>query len=116
MVTVHGAVTVLTVVPIATLTHNAGVVDPMTAVPLSDGRVLLATFMNDGTVRVWDPLTGDMISSLPGTDYARSVAVLPLSDGRVLLATYMKDRTTRVWDPLTGDTISSLPGTGTQVY
>lgn len=109
MVTVDGAVTVLTVVPIATLSHNAGVVDPMTAVPLSDGRVLLATFMNDGTTRVWDPLTGDTISTLPGTHHAGATAVLPLPDGRVLLATTSGDGTARVWEVVLEDRVPRVP-------
>jgi WD40 repeat protein len=78
--------------------------EAMVAVPLPDGRVLLATGSEDSTVRLWDPTTGTPASD-PLTGQAHGVtaaAAVPLRDGRVLLATGSWDGTVRLWDPATG--------------
>jgi WD40 repeat protein len=75
-----------------------------------DGRTLLATSGDDGTVRVWDPATGRPVGQpLTGhTGPVRGVCTLPGTDpaghpdGRTLLATTGDDGTVRVWDPATG--------------
>ena len=71
------------------------------AVPLPDGRMLLATAGLDGTVRLWDPVAGTPVGDpLEGhTDWVMAVAAVPLPDGRVLLASAGRDRTVRLWDP-----------------
>ncbi|MFZ0157775.1 MAG: hypothetical protein WAL50_01990 [Kineosporiaceae bacterium] len=77
------------------------------AVPLPDGRVLLATTSADETVRLWDPVTATPVGDpLTGhTSTVTAVAAVPLPDGRVLLATTGgDDRTVRLWDPVTGET------------
>jgi WD40 repeat protein len=86
-----------------------------------DGRTLLAATSADGTVRIWDPATGQQtqdpltghtstvwaVCTLPGTDAAGA------PDGRTLLATTSDDGTLRVWDPTTGTAVgaplASLP-------
>ena len=68
------------------------------------GRVLLASGSWDGTVRLWDPVTGapagDPLTGHSGRVEAVAFGVLP--DGRVLLASGSGDRTVRLWDPVTG--------------
>src|SRR5262249_49937992 len=82
-----------------------------------DGRTLLATTGNDGTVRIWDPATGQQtrdplightgivfaVCTLPGTDTAGH------PDGRTLLATPGIDGTVRISDPATRRPIRGPP-------
>ena len=75
------------------------------AVPLPDGRTLLATGSDERTVQLWDPATGTPVGD-PLTGHTKSVlavAAVLLPDGRTLLATGSgRDATVRLWDPATG--------------
>ena len=81
------------------LTGHTGTVWAVAAVPLPDGRTLLATGSDDRTVRLWDPATGQPTSKpLTGhTGTVWAVAAVPLPDGRTLLATGSTDGTARLW-------------------
>ena len=78
------------------------------------GRPLLASAGDDGTMRLWDPGTGDQVLPLTGhTGGLRSVAFGTGPGGRPLLASASWDETVRLWDldtesrggqPLTGHT------------
>ena len=100
-------------VPHLRLTGHRGPVESVAFGGLPDGRVLLATGGDDGTVRLWDPATGTPVGDpLTGhTGRVSSVAFGRLPDGRVLLATGSHDHTVRLWDPATGTPVGD-PLTG----
>ena len=92
--------------------HDGGVT-AVCAVVLPDGRTLLVSAGFDGTVRLWDPSTGDPVGDpLTGHDgWVNAVCAVVLPDGRTLLASAGFDGTVRLWDPSTGDPVGD-PLTG----
>ncbi|PNE16421.1 WD40 repeat domain-containing protein [Amycolatopsis sp. BJA-103] len=87
-----------------TLAGHAGGVLAVVAVPLPDGRTLLAAGGLDGTVRLWDPVTGRLVRDVLTGHINKNWAmtVVPWPDGRTLLATGSGDGEVRLWDPVTG--------------
>jgi WD40 repeat protein len=80
------------------------------AVPVADGRTLLASASYDRTVRLWDPTTGTAEHTLKGhTSAVNAVCAVPAADGRTLLASAGADRTVRLWDPATGSCELIIP-------
>jgi WD40 repeat protein/tetratricopeptide (TPR) repeat protein len=74
----------------------------------------LATASWDGTVKVWDAISGKELFSLSGhTAEVLSVAFSP--DGK-RLATASDDRTAKVWDAISGKELFSLSGHTGGVY
>ena len=68
----------------------------------------LASAGGDGTVRIWDPVTGQQRAALTGhTGAVIAVAIAP--DG-TWLATAGDDGTVRIWDPATGQQRATLTG------
>ena len=91
----------------------SGGVNAVAAVPLPGRRTLLASGGDDGTVRLWNPATGDPVGD-PLTGHSggvNAVAAVPLPGGRTLLASGGDDGTVRLWDPATGDPVGD-PLTG----
>ena len=74
------------------------------------GRPLLASASGDGTVRIWDPASGQQHVVLDG--HPSGVwAVCPVTvAGRPLLATADGDGTIRIWDPGTGQQRAAMKG------
>jgi WD40 repeat protein len=68
----------------------------------------LASASLDHTVRIWDPATGQCVSTLEGhSGWVRSVA---WSHDATRLASASVDHTVRIWDPATGQCVSTLEG------
>ena len=86
------------------LTGHTGPVRALTAVPVPGGRTLLASGSQDGTVRLWDPATGQPAGPpLEGRHGpVQALTAVPVPDGRTLLASGSQDGTVRLWDPATG--------------
>ena len=81
----------------AILTGHVGL---LTEVAIAPDGTWLASGGEDGTVRIWDPGTGQQRTALTGHDGAvRAVAIAP--DG-TWLASGGEDGTVRIWDPATG--------------
>jgi WD40 repeat protein/transcriptional regulator with XRE-family HTH domain len=76
---------------------------------------LLASAYGDGTVRLWDPVTGQAVGAPLPADTGAGGAVngLAFSPSGRMLATADADGTVRLWDPLTGRTTRTLEPAGT---
>lgn len=65
------------------------------------------------SVRLWDPATGEHLSTLKGhTGEVNAVSTFSMG-GYSLLASGSGDQTIRIWNPVTGEQVSVLRGTGT---
>lgn len=89
------------------LHHTLGHTSMVTAVAtlsLPDGRTVLASGTFDGSVRLWDPISGMPVGEpfIGNTVHVTAMAAVPLPDGRTLLATGSDDGTVRFWDPTIG--------------
>lgn len=75
-----------------------------------DGRNLLASAGEDGTVRLWDPLTSQNERVLDcHSDCVEGVCEVDVG-GAVLIATASHDHTVGLWDPRNGTRIRTLRG------
>jgi WD40 repeat protein len=83
----------------------AGQVAAVTFTP--EGK--LATSAGDGTVRVWDPATGQPVASALASHPGGGDVPLAFSPDGKLLATVGSNGTVRLWDLATGKLAGSLP-------
>ena len=75
---------------------------------------LLASADGDGTVRLWNPVTGQPVGASPQTGYGSEAEVLGVAfspDGR-LLASADSNGSVRLWDPATGQPVGRPLQTG----
>ena len=97
--------------PLPDLPHPAlqraltGHTGPVRAVAIAPDGTWLATGGDDGSVRIWDPATGEL--DISATGGIRAVAFAP--DG-TWLATGGDDGSVRIWDPATGQQRAALTG------
>ena len=86
--------------------HNRGV---SALVAATDGTWLAsAGAFGDGTVRIWDPHTGQLRHTLTG--HTRGVWALAAAPDGTWLASGSIDATVRIWDPRTGQARHTLTG------
>ncbi|GIH02551.1 hypothetical protein Rhe02_06180 [Rhizocola hellebori] len=89
-----------------TLRHRlAGHDGPVWAVAFEPHHQWLVT--NDGTVRIWDLHTGDLLRCLTGSNYATTSLSLA---GNGILASAGDDGVIRLWDPVQAKRLRHLPG------
>jgi WD40 repeat protein/DNA-binding SARP family transcriptional activator len=74
------------------------------------GQELLASGGGDGTVRIWDPATGQQRTMLEGHQDGVGVVCPVVVGGQELLASGGDDGTVRIWDPATGEQRTMLEG------
>ncbi len=79
----------------------------------SDGR-RLASASSDGTIRVWDVASGQILATLKG--HSGSVTSVAFSPAGRYLASGSLDRTIRVWDVASGQILATLKGHSTVVW
>ena len=80
------------------------------------GRQLLASAGADGTVRTWDPQTGERYAVLKGHQGSVYAVCSVVVAGRQLLASAGADGTVRTWDPQTAQQSTILKGHKKVVY
>jgi len=91
----------------AVMSHN----DSVNAVVFSSNKknMLVATASDDGTAKVWDDATGDLVATMFHDDSVVAVAFSP--DG-TRLATASEDNTARVWKVITGTQLATMSHDG----
>jgi WD40 repeat protein len=101
-----------------TQTGRGGRFRPVATATLPDGRIVLVvgsgghfdTFRYvDGTLRVWDPITGEPVGEFPTGEPVEVLATGVLPDGRsVAVGVVLFNRAPQVWDLVSGELVGEL--------
>lgn len=91
----------------ATLTGHRGSVQSV-AFGVVGQRTVLASGSHDGTIRLWDPMTGGHLTTLTGHQHGIASLAFGAIDWRSTLASGGYDDTVRLWDPHTGEILTTL--------
>ncbi|EXA31288.1 hypothetical protein FOVG_17412 [Fusarium oxysporum f. sp. pisi HDV247] len=82
--------------------------DSINSVALSDNATRLASGSSDGTVKIWDTMTGECLRTLEG--HYMSVRSVTLSGDATRVASASSDNTVKIWDAATGECLRTLEG------
>ncbi|MBR7826394.1 trypsin-like peptidase domain-containing protein [Actinospica sp. MGRD01-02] len=93
----------------AVLEGHTGPVNQVAALPVGGERELLASAGSDGTLRLWDPDTGENVRVIRAPEGLSITAVcaVPNGDGTARLASGRSDGFVQVWDPETGEPLDA---------
>jgi WD40 repeat protein/class 3 adenylate cyclase len=83
-------------------------------VQFSPDGSMLATVGEDGALKIWDPATGDLRSSVTGGGQVFGPSFS--ADGSLVSASWPDEGTVRIADPSTGKVITSIEGIETQPF
>jgi WD40 repeat protein/class 3 adenylate cyclase len=90
--------------------HDADIND----VQFSPDGSMLATVGEDGALKIWDPATGDLLSSVTGAGQVLGPSFS--ADGSLVSASWPDEGAVRIADPSTGKVITSIEGIRTQPF
>ena len=85
-----------------------GHTDWVRAVAFAPAGDRLASAGDDGSVRIWDPASGDELQRLTG--HTRPVSAVAFAPAGDRLASAGHDDSVRIWDPASGDELQRLTG------
>ena len=89
------------------VTILSGHTDTVTSVTFNSDGTLLASGSLDGTIKLWNPTTGEQIRKIEAHADILSIAFSP--NGKTL-ASGASDGTVKLWNPATGEEVRSLKG------